>query len=136
MSSLYRMCFPCKSTRIAPISNPFPSLYIHWTTPLHVAAVHGHTQMIHTILGNHTPINIRNSYGNTALMQLVATSYVFPWGEEDVLHVAQCLCECHIDVDASNYQGYTAEMLAHESGYTRVESYLRNISQDRNAMHN
>jgi ankyrin repeat protein len=119
---------------ITPIVNQSQLRNTHWTTPLHIATVAGHIQIIDAMLKHNTPINIRNSFGNTALMQLAATSYVFPWCEEDVLHVARYFYDKGVDINAANYEGFTAEMLARQSGYKKLAKELHEVSnQHRNA---
>jgi ankyrin repeat protein len=117
--------------KIIPTGTQSKPLNIHWTTPLHVATVCGHIETIDQLLATRVwPIDTRDSFGNTPLMQLAATTYVFPWCEDDVLCIAQHLCTCGAEVNALNYEGCTAEMLACQNGYMRVAFMLHEKSHN------
>ena len=111
--------------KIVPTGSRSKPLNIHWTTPLHIATICGHIELIDTLLKTHAWfIDTRDSFGNTPLMQLAATSFVFPSCEEDVFKIAHHLCVRGADVQAVNYEGFTAEMLALRSGYRQVAFML------------
>lgn len=85
------------------------------TTVLHLAAEHGRTEVVRTLLQLHMDIDGRDATGSTALQLAAARGH----GE-----VVQRLVYAHATLDIEDDAGYTALQLAAMNGHAEVVQVL------------
>ncbi|HEY3913897.1 MAG TPA: ankyrin repeat domain-containing protein, partial [Verrucomicrobiae bacterium] len=85
-------------------------------TPLHMAAMGGHKDIVEFLLANKADINAKNNYGMTPL-SISAT-----FGNKDV---TELLVANQADINAQDNNGNTALSLATSGGFTNLAELLR-----------
>ena len=84
-------------------------------TPLHLATLKGHVEVINKLLENHADIDARTTKGNTPL-HLAA--------ESGNLEVVEALIAKNANVDLKNEEGKAASDFAYDKGHLEVNNYI------------